>query len=103
MNKEILRAIDRIVRLLRRCEKSEDWIGRFVTVRQRLKDNPRDAEAIEELRVLSAPRGFLGDCPHYPKPDFGLTRRQVEEESDRLVEMTWNAIDKWKAQQGTGG
>ena len=102
MNEEIIKAIDEIVAFLRRCQKSEDWIDRFTALRQRLESAPDDSTAIEELRVLGGPRGFLGDCPHYPKPDSGLTRRQVEEESDRLVELTWNAIEKWKAQPGGG-
>jgi hypothetical protein len=98
MKEQILALIDETVTLLRRCERPQEWVDRYIDVRRRFQADPTDARAIEDLYVLSAPRGFLGDCPHTPKTDSGLSNTEIEAMTIRLVEKTWDAIEQWKAQ-----
>lgn len=98
MKNEIINAIDETIALLRQCEGSEQWIDRYTGIRRRLQDGSSDAVATQELYVLSAPRGFLGDYALVPKTNSGLSNAQVKETAWRLVERTCAAIDKWKTQ-----
>jgi len=99
MEEQITSAIDEIVRLLRQCENSDDRVDQFLALRDRFVRDARNTAALDELRILSAPKGFLGNFPHTPKLDSGLTRIEVRQEACRLVQLTWDALDDGEAQQ----
>ena len=101
MKKQLIGTLDEILMLLRGCVGNEDKIEEFHTCRQRLRRNLHDREALESLRILCAPRGFLGDSPHYPKPDTGMTLRKVSQRAYELCEQIYQVLKQLHEQQLT--
>lgn len=99
MKKRLQKAIDDIVALLQCCTGNEDWIGRFVVCRRRINRRLHDPNALEELRILCAPRGFLCDSPHYPKETCPLTSRQVYRRAEELGEEMYRILKEIHAIQ----
>ncbi|HEY8899382.1 MAG TPA: hypothetical protein VIM61_03155 [Chthoniobacterales bacterium] len=87
METRLIETLDEIIVLLRQCDEDETRIEQFLSYRERVRRNPCDRDVLAALRILCGPRGFLGDSPHYPKAQSGLTQFQVNERVWRLVEQ----------------
>jgi hypothetical protein len=84
--KSLLPAIGEILDLLAACEPRPEFAAQFQSCRDRLAADPADAEALMELYVLTAPKGFLGDGPLYARPGGPLSQAEIDRRSAALVE-----------------
>ena len=90
---DLLTAIDEVLALLGSCIPRPEYIARFESCKERIIENSADRETLQELYVLSAPRGFLGDGPLYPRPESGITQNEINKIRWNLVERIHKAID----------
>lgn len=80
---DLIAAIGEVIDLLETCEPVPKYLAAFRACKEKLTKNPSDQESLEELRILSAPRGFLGDGPLYPLKNTGMTQRQINSKRQR--------------------
>jgi len=94
MNNELIEVIEKTIELLRLCEETEVWVSKYERCRDAIRAKPSDADALGEIALLSAPRGFLGDHPMKLKADSGFPEKKLTAERWKLVEETSNALDR---------
>lgn len=80
----LLGAVDAVPELLDGCEPRPEQRGRVVDCRDRLRQDPLDHDALRQLCVLAAPKGFLGDDALCARPDSGVTQLEVDHARDEL-------------------
>lgn len=90
----LVRAVEDVLDILAECEPQPAFIARFQSCRDRLAADPNDAEALQELYILSAPKGFLGDGPLYARPAGTMTQGEINRRSRELVERIQAKITK---------
>ncbi len=93
---DLIPAIDDVIDLLKNCKPVPRYLTAFKSCREKLAKNPLDQETLEDLRVLSGPRGFLGDGPIYARKNTGMTQDRINNIRFELVVRIQKAIDQVK-------
>lgn len=94
---DLLTIIDEILILLDNCIPQAEYIRKFQTCRQKLQQNPADESVLQELYILSAPKGFLGDGPLYSYAGSQWSQKKIEKRRWELVEAMHEAINRQRA------
>ena len=90
----LLLAIDDVLELLDNCIQRTEFINKFQCCKQQLLKNPKNEKALHNLYILSAPKGFLGDAPLYPKQDSSISEETIERLRWELVERIHKMINE---------
>jgi hypothetical protein len=90
----LISAIDKVLELLTNCETQDEYIAKFQSCKERLLINSNDEDALNELFILSGPRGYLGDSPLHAKQGGVLSREDIANARIELVELIHGDLEK---------